>query len=125
MVRRGGDDGAIEGFVLLGLAALAGFALVVAIAASMLILREQVATAADMAALAAAQSGDCSIARRAAAFNGADIDLCDLTDVEARVLVSAPTGYAAALVAAGAPRVIRAAARAALAEIPDPIVERP
>lgn len=119
------DGGAIEGFVLLALAALAGFAVVVAIAVSMLIRREQTASAADLAALAAAQAGDCAVAARAAELNGARIDRCELTGAEARVIVAAPTGYSSALLAAGAPSELRAAARAALAVAADPVAELP
>ena len=124
MTRLHREAGAIEGFVMLALSALAGFAVVVSIAASLLIQREAVATAADMAVLAAAQTGDCAIAERAAALNGAGIVRCEVVDLEARVIVSAPTGFSAGLVRAGAPAHLRAAAHALLAEIPQTSVEQ-
>lgn len=124
MTRSNQEAGAIEGFVLLTLAALAGFAVVVALAASLLIHREQVATAADMAVLAAAQTADCAVAERVATLNGAAIVRCEVAGTEARVIVSAPTGFSATLVRAGAPGRLRAAARAQLAEIPQTSVEQ-
>lgn len=126
MVTRARDErGALEGFVLLALASLAGFAVIVAIAAALLVHRERVATAADMAALGAAQTGDCSIAQQVATHNGARVVDCDLTDAEARVVVAMPTGFSAALTRAGAPTEFRGVARAALAVAADPVAEQP
>ncbi len=98
------DMGALEGFVLISLCALTSFAVVVAFLAAIFIGREQARTAADMSALAAAQTQDCAIAAESARRNGAALRWCRLNGVEAYVSVDMPTRLSAFLIDAGAPR---------------------
>jgi secretion/DNA translocation related TadE-like protein len=106
------DVGALEGFVLMALCALTSLAVVVAFLASLFIGREQARTAADMAALAAAQTQDCTIAAESARRNGAALRSCRLDGVDAYVSVEMPTRLGGFLISAGAPRQYRAMAHA-------------
>lgn len=107
------DTGALEGFVLISLCALSSFAVVVAFLASIFIGREQTRTAADLSALAAAQTQDCAIAEETARRNGAALRSCRLEGVDAYVSVEMPTRLGAFLINAGAPRQYIAMAHAA------------
>lgn len=106
------DRGAIEGFVVIAMLGLTLFAVVVAFVASMFIRHEQARTAADFAALAAAQTQECAAAAEAAKRNGAALRSCTLDDVDARVTVSIPSGYGELLLDAGAPLGFLASAHA-------------
>jgi secretion/DNA translocation related TadE-like protein len=106
------DAGAIEGFVMIALFALTGFAVVIAVVGSVFIHHERARTAADFAALAAAQSLECSLATRAARHNGATLRSCTVDEAEARVTVAVPSGIGGWLTSVGAPQQYLASAHA-------------
>jgi len=106
------DRGAMEGYLMIALCALTGFTAVVALVASLFIRHEQAHTAADLSALAAAQSGDCTVAAEAARRNGASLRTCTLRDADAFVAIATPTMLGRFLDSAGAPREFTASAHA-------------
>lgn len=108
------DRGAIEGFVIATMLALTAFTVLFAIIAGVFIRHEQARTAADFAALAAAQTQECAAADEAAKRNGAALRSCALDLTEARVTVAAPSRYGPALISVGAPREFVAYAHAKL-----------
>ena len=107
------DDGALEGYVLLALLGLTGFATVVMVISSMFIRVEQAQSAAQLGALAAAATGSCEVGAEAVARNGASILDCRIEDSHTAVTVSVPAGLGRLLTSAGAPRAYRVTARAA------------
>lgn len=108
------EDGALEGFVILAIGGLALFAAVVAVCGGVFIQHERARTAADFAALAAAQALDCAVASTVAARNGAQVLTCEVTDAEARVVVTMPTGFGPWLAADGRLSRYTAGARASI-----------
>lgn len=115
MVKRLRDDaGAIEGFVIIVLLSLTGFAVVLALVASVFINHERARIAADFAALAASQAQDCTVASEAARRNGATLLSCALDAVDARVRIALPSRLGGLLAAAGAPAQYEASAHAQL-----------
>lgn len=111
MVRR--DEGAMESFVL---AAILGITALTMLISSVILLtarREQARAAADLAALSALQSpSGCVAAYEAVRRNGARLDHCDLTEDDARVIASVPTGVSRSLLDAGFPARFTATAHA-------------
>ena len=102
MVKR--DAGAMEAFFLAATLALTALTMLLVTVISLAARHEQTRAAADFAALAALQSADgCDAARSAAARNGARLDECVISDVDARVVASVRSGLAAPLVEAGLP----------------------
>lgn len=106
------DRGAIEGYFILAMFGLVLVSVMVAVIAAAFVRHEQARTAADFAALAAAQRQDCQPAAAAAERNGAVLRGCSLREGVATVSVASPTGFGHWLILAGAPTHYLASARA-------------
>lgn len=108
------ERGALEtplAFLMFGLTSLA---LLLLVFVALLVRHQQVVSAADLSALAAAQTSDCATAATVAARNGAELAACSVEGGRVEVRATIPSGIPARFAGLGAPKVLTATAHAVL-----------
>lgn len=106
------EEGALEPMVAFLVTLLLASAVALTLVLGILARHEQARSAADFAALAAASTSDCSMAKAAAARNAGTLLDCVMGGDGVRVRVSVPTNLPQGLIRAGAPSFITASAHA-------------